>query len=191
MKSKDIDIITPIYLTPTGLSEGVINALLTDTEDWDGELLTSQVIKESEGKQTRKSKQLWLNTDHWVAGMMAHFVLQANREFFKYDLEGWAERIQYTVYGEKGSFYGWHVDTALSSFNSELLRKLSISLILSDPDEYEGGEIQFHRLYNLETHKPPRGTAIIFSSQTPHRVRPVKSGVRKSLVGWFGGPKWK
>ena len=78
-------------------------------------------------------------------------------------------------------------------FDSNLIRKLSISLILSDPSEYEGGEFQIMHMGDkkMTTMKPPMGTAIIFSSTTRHRVRPIKSGKRISLVGWYGGPPFR
>ena len=74
----------------------------------------------------------------------------------------------------------------------EMERKLSISLLLSEPDEYEGGELQFSYYHkNHGTVKPPAGTGIIFPAWLPHRVKPVKSGIRRSLVGWMDGPLFK
>ena len=74
----------------------------------------------------------------------------------------------------------------------EMERKLSISLLLSDPDEYEGGELEF-RYYdkNYAFVKPDAGTGVIFPSWLPHRVHPVKSGIRRSLVAWMDGPLFK
>ena len=102
--------------------------------------------------------------------------------------------IQYTVYDERDSHYKWHCDTG----NTDLLnecesRKLSISLLLSNPDEYEGGEFQLQLCgrSDMITMKPPLGHAIIFPSTSVHRVRPVKSGRRVSLVGWYGGPNFR
>ena len=74
----------------------------------------------------------------------------------------------------------------------EVCRKLSFSLILSDPSEYEGGQFQIMS-YNNKMYEVPqeKGNLIIFDSQAVHRVRPIKSGVRKSLVGWVIGPRWR
>ena len=78
------------------------------------------------------------------------------------------------------------------TIRGEYIRKLSFSLQLSDPKDYTGGEVQFLD-NNGKTFFAPkqRGTMIVFDSRTKHRVRKVKSGMRKSLVGWVVGPRWK
>ena len=102
------------------------------------------------------------------------------------------EPVQYGIY-DVSDFYGWHNDQG--SEPSSLVRKVSMSLFLNDPDEYEGGEL------DIEHHSPiinPRydslkldtGYSVFFESHMWHRVRPVKSGVRKSLVAWFSGPPY-
>jgi PKHD-type hydroxylase len=127
--------------------------------------------------------------------MMKHFVEVANNNYFKYDLVKFSDKIQYTVYDEKNSHYSWHTDITEACYSEydNHVRKLSISLILSDPSEYEGGEFQIMHMGDkkMTTLKPPMGTAIIFSSTTRHRVRPIKSGKRISLVAWMGGPSFR
>ena len=135
-----------------------------------------------------------------------------NRENFLYDIvdiDGGS--IQYTQYTE-GQFYNWHKDADLDCFyqpqlapsshasmtpdmvavQGEYVRKLSFVVQLSDPEEYTGGELQFLD-NNGKTFFAPkqRGTVIVFDSRTRHRVRKVRSGLRKSLVGWVVGPRWK
>ena len=143
---------------------------------------------------------------------MWYYIEKINRENFCYDLTDIdGSSIQYTQYGP-GQFYDWHQDADIDSFykpqlvhgsgqnmsqdqvilKGEYVRKLSFSLQLSDPNDYTGGEVQF--LDNSgKTYFAPkqRGTLIIFDSRTKHRVRKVKSGLRKSLVGWVVGPRWK
>ena len=107
------------------------------------------------------------------------------------------EDIQYGVYS-KGGFFDWHVDKYvspiwISSKNNWYNRKISISIFLNDPDEYEGGELDIETQGPLadpryDTFKLPKGSIVIFPSNKWHRVRPVTSGVRKSLVVWVGGP---
>ena len=191
MDIKDVYMEGSYFQIPTKLSKDSIDALLLESKTWDKELITGTTSLAQDAAR-RQSQVYWLPVDHWVAGMMAHLVRSANDFYFRADITNWANPVQYTYYnGDRGDFYGWHIDSAQSEIVRGDIRKLSISLLLSDPDDYEGGELQLHRLDRLETLKPPLGTAIIFSSQTPHRVRPVKSGVRKSLVGWFGGPPWR
>ena len=103
---------------------------------------------------------------------------------------------QYAVY-EKDSFYGYHIDTdKLSEEGTQ--RKLSMSIQLSHPWEYEGGELQFSQsLGTLEYEKDitfedflPKGSIVVFPSTTPHQVTPITRGTRKSLVVWCAGPAW-
>jgi len=141
----------------------------------------------------RNSTQRWIANDHWLAGMMAHFIREANRNYFMFDLIGWSDQIQYTDYEGKGAHYKWHCDTNHSVIVPNTVRKLSISLLLSDPNDYEGGEFQILNADNhtMKTFKPELGQAIIFPSYLVHRVRPLKSGRRVSLVGWYGGPAFR
>ena len=105
---------------------------------------------------------------------------------------------QYAVY-EKDSFYGYHVDTDKVSENGTQ-RKLSMSIQLSHPWEYEGGELQFapwgasgtpeHEKNVTFEDFLPRGSIIVFPSTTPHQVTRITRGTRKSLVVWCAGPPW-
>jgi PKHD-type hydroxylase len=154
----------------------------------------------------RDSKTSWLPSTHWAGGLCYHYVLRANRENFLYDIEGFdGEAMQYTSY-EKGEYYTWHNDASIEvsykptenkqeNFvitNSEQIRKLSFILQLSDPDDYEGGEVQLMNGDGRSYFVPKtRGTVIVFDSRTQHRVKKVISGHRKSLIGWVVGPRWK
>ena len=72
------------------------------------------------------------------------------------------------------------------------MRKLSFSLQLSDPKDYVGGELQFLGSDDSTFFAPKqKGSLVVFDSRTKHRVVKVKSGVRRSLVGWVVGPRWK
>ena len=66
--------------------------------------------------------------------------------------------------------------------------------VLTNDDEYTGGDLEFadfdDSTYKFSVPKS-RGTVIVFDSRTPHRVLPIKSGVRKSLVGWVVGKRWR
>ena len=107
--------------------------------------------------------------------------------------------IQYTEYDEGGK-YDWHTDQAppMQDHRDGVLkvRKISMTLFLNDPSEYEGGEFDVEFLgpdrskERYETFKMPKGKAVFFQSDQWHRVRPVTSGIRKSLVAWFIGPPY-
>ncbi len=133
----------------------------------------------------------WLNTDSWVAGMLAHFIHTANNNLYEFDLQEWGTPIQFTSYSEPGHHYDWHVDSAQSDLNPDFVRKLTISLCLTPKEEYEGGEFCIRigdREFEL---KLDVGEAILFPADTWHKVKPLKSGKRTTLVGWMAGPKWR
>ena len=119
--------------------------------------------------------------------------------------------MQYTRYTE-GQFYNWHNDAGLATQykpvtvgnraeglgqdfvneNTELVRKLSFAMQLSDPDDYEGGNVQLLTEDGKSYIMPrQRGCIMLFDSMTMHRVLKVSKGVRKSLVGRTVGPRWK
>lgn len=125
-------------------------------------------------------------------------VNEANDQWFgvRYNPQG-ARSLQFSIYrGDAeggGHFYNTHQDTSLISADSPTQRKLSVVVQLSDADEYEGGDFEMHY---VKAHPPAdsirkRGTVLIFPSLLLHRVTPVTSGVRYSLVGWYVGPPWK
>lgn len=181
------------YHIPSGLpkevSEIIINQYLR--EEFEDSTVYSNKKTQLIDEKTRKSRNIWLETDSWVAGMMSHFIHSANNEYFNYDLEQWADGIQYTVYEGKGSHYTWHYDTSESSFGKDkkLIRKLSITLLLSSKNDFEGGQFQIMVDNNkMQTVDMDVGDVIIFPSDALHRVRPLKSGKRISLVGWYAGP---
>lgn len=202
----------------TGLNPKIIDIIEEDlAENFDNQLQDSKVGNGDYGtvdKDKRNAKNAWVPTTHWISGFVWHYVQRANRENFLYDLTNIdGESLQYTVYGE-GEYYGWHNDAGLSTYykpvsggnrghggdilndfvneSCEKVRKLSFSLLLSDPDTYEGGNLQLMSEDGRSYIAPrQRGTIILFDSRTQHRVQKVKSGVRKSIVGWVCGNRWR
>ena len=199
----------------TDLPEDIVDIIERDlTERFDSQMADSKLAGDSLNKDKRNSQNTWIPTTHWVAGFLWHYVMRANRENFLYDLKNIdGESLQYTRY-EEGQFYGWHNDSGLSTHykpmsvgnrgnnnenvqdfineNCETVRKLSFAMQLSDPDDYEGGNVQL-----LDEGGNPyivprkRGTIVLFDSRTQHRVLKVTKGTRKSIVGWVVGPRWK
>lgn len=137
----------------------------------------------------RRSKIGWINNEHLLM-FLYRFVNQANMESFQVDVNMWAD-MQYTIYdaGDKGH-YDWHEDTHFLQ-SSDLDRKLSVTVQLSDGSEYEGGDFELLGV-NLPTAAlKTKGTVLVFPSYLKHRVTPVTKGTRKSLVAWFEGPHWR
>lgn len=137
----------------------------------------------------RKSRTSWLSPadgNEWIFQKLTDTAIYLNDSFFKFDLLGFAEGIQFTEYESPGGKYDLHVD---SMYNGNI-RKLSISVQLSDENEYEGGDVICN--YGEELVMPrTQGTALAFPSYALHGVRPVTKGTRYSLVAWITGPKFK
>jgi PKHD-type hydroxylase len=121
--------------------------------------------------------------------MLWEYVKKANINAFNVDVKNQVE-IQFTEYtAEQSDHYDWHHDVHWSG-ETDFDRKISITLQLSDPKEYDGGDFEFDEI-NTNADFKTKGTLLIFPSYLRHRVLPVTSGVRRSLVAWFWGPKWK
>ena len=118
-------------------------------------------------------------------------VAEVNRRFFHFDLTGFHEPMQLGLYtGETQGHYDWHTDA--SPTDTHVPRKLSLSMLLSDPSEFEGGEFQVKTCNDsVQTLDTQKGRAWFFPSYTLHRVAPVTKGVRRSLVLWVGGPPFR
>lgn len=144
-------------------------------------------------KTIRSSSVAWLslnNESQWIYDRMAWVARLLNGQFYKFDLHGFFEDMQYTIYnGEEKNHYTWHRDTSLGSQSPP--RKLSMILQLNDPTEYEGGDIEILTSHTPDTVTKQRGLITVFPSYTMHRVTPVTSGIRKTLVVWISGPAFK
>jgi len=143
-------------------------------------------------KDVRDSKVSWLypvdNMD-WVFRRVTDITLNLNERFFKFDLFGLNEGFQFTNYEAPSGKYGKHIDRSMNI----PVRKLSISIQLTDPEEYEGGEL---KLYDGDDKDAivmdkTQGTLIIFPSYVLHEVMPVTKGTRNSLVTWITGKQFK
>ena len=159
-------------------------------------------------QKKRKSDIVWMN-DRWIYKEIHPYIHEANRNAgwnFEWD---WSESCQFTKYGV-GQYYGWHCDSwdkpydKPDDLNSHgKIRKLSVTISLNDPSEYVGGnlEFDFRNQVDWERNKKkaiksceeirPRGSIIIFPSFVWHRVAPVTSGTRYSLVIWNLGRPFK
>ena len=116
-------------------------------------------------------------------------MLQVNGNHFGYEGMQLTEPAQFTEY-PKGGFYDWHIDADTNCHYEPPVRKISMTILLSNASEFEGGDLEFMTKGN----KPPQliqGQAIFFCSLIRHHVAKVKKGVRRSLVMWFGGPPFK
>lgn len=147
--------------------------------------------------EVRTSKVKWIPQNsnwYWLYERLSNYAIQANNELWNFDLHFIPEMIQYTEYhGNVKGHYDWHMDIGPGMLSR---RKISITVQLSEPDEYEGGDLELFRGGEMEERnfiKANResGLVFLFPSYMMHRVSPVTKGVRKSFVLWLGGTHYR
>ena len=117
-----------------------------------------------------------------------NFIQKANKNHFGFEDIEITEQAQFTEYPE-GGFYDWHTDTDVNMQHQPPVRKISMTLLLSPENQFEGGDLEISAPGKAA--KLKQGHAIIFASFLAHRVKLVTRGVRQSLVMWFGGTPFR
>lgn len=156
------------------------NAKVMSEDNEDGKL----------NNDARKSNVKWIQFSQetsWLYIKLMKLIQKINSENWNFDLVMAREPIQYTEYIDDGH-YDWHIDVGPRHMTQ---RKLSLSLLLSDPNTYEGGDLEIWPGGEVRKAERVEGGATIFPSFLMHRVTPVTKGVRKSLVFWVGGVPYK
>lgn len=130
----------------------------------------------------------------WFFHKLNWAIEQLNNQFYNFDLNGY-DSVQYTEYYdyEQGK-YDFHMDTFMTNPIENEMRKLSITMLLNEPEiDFEGGEFEINQHKEIDPIKvdAKRGRIIAFPSFMLHRVAPVTKGTRKSLVVWVLGPKFR
>jgi len=160
-------------------------------ESGDGREVADDTIRRSGVGWIAPTDESW-----WIFDKLGAVAERANGRY-GYDLTGFGEDLQFTVYDEPGAFYSWHQDGLDGEVAS---RKLSMVVQLSDPETYVGGELEFFDvdedlgeddLAAFTALSIRQGAVIVFPSFEYHRVRPIRSGVRHSLVAWVSGPPFR
>ena len=160
-------------------------------------------------KKKRNSDLVWLS-EQWIYKEIQPYVNIANKNAgwnFEWDR---SEACQFTKY-KHNQYYDWHCDSWDKPYEREdkndpdngKIRKLSMTCQLTDGSEYQGGELEFD-FRNYDPHMRdeskhrvqckeilPKGSIIVFPSFVWHRVKPVTSGTRYSLVVWHLGRPFK
>jgi PKHD-type hydroxylase len=138
----------------------------------------------------RMCKTSWIPyTDEWawLYGRLYDLVLWVNEDGFKFDPLDFTEPIMYCEWSV-GDHFDWHVDIGdVHPFSS---RKLAVSVQLSESDDYRGGDLEFAVTPNPQhwyTVSRTAGSVIVYPAYLTHRIQPITSGIRKSLVFWVGG----
>ncbi len=143
----------------------------------------------------RKSNITWLDKS-WIYETLKPYIDKANEDC------GWnlqwdyTEKAQFTEY-EKGQYYKWHIDQLAKPYDERFgkdyqgkIRKLSVTVSLSDPEDYKGGLLKFYigspykENYITCDKILDKGSLVVFPSYIWHQITPVTKGIRKSLVLW-------
>lgn len=163
-----------------------------------GEMFEFQNAKMGHGKTTVEDKTYrdtditWIEPSektYWIFDRLNEVLAYVNFHHFQLDLIRF-DGFQYSKYKE-GGHYKRHTDI-INNPPDGLFRKLSVTVMLSDPTDYEGGELVLDISGNMDDAmraKPGLGEAVFFYSHIPHLVEPVVSGKRISLVTWALGEK--
>ena len=160
----------------TRIPESLMKSLLVDLDKVDENIFIKSEVNPQDSKikdSIRKSQHCWIPSTHWIGGFLWHYIMNANKDNFLYDISDIENNmIQYTQYN-KGDFYKWHTDMDICDINEpdQLVRKLSFTLQLTNEDEYTGGNLEFAD-YDDSTYRfsvpKSRGTIIVFDSRVPH-----------------------
>jgi PKHD-type hydroxylase len=160
--------------------------LSTTLEKEQGKILRKETDMD---KNRRNSTICWIdfNKMQIVYDDINRLIQKINRNNFGFDNIQITERAQFAEYS-KGQFYEWHMDSNIDMDKEPTVRKLSMTVLLNDPKEFEGGNLE---IAGKDLLPMKQGHAAIFASFLQHRVTPVTKGVRRSLVMWFGGEPFK
>jgi PKHD-type hydroxylase len=162
-----------------------LNDIINSLEYEEGRVVNDDFAGEV-NKDVRKSNVKWIyptNETMWLFTKLMKVIQSVNGQLWNFELIMAREPIQYTEYEDNGE-YGWHIDTG---HGPSAQRKVSVSVLLTNPDEYEGGDLELWPGGEIKRVERKQYTMTIFPSCILHRVTPVKKGVRKSLVFWVGG----
>ena len=171
---------------PNGFSDEELMWLdnLKNLYPYDRNSLDPNIINEN-----RKSRIRYIPHDDrssWVFDKLKQFIVESNKTAWNFDLYSIIDSLQHSEYVE-GNFCNFHMDIG----NGTNHRKISVIVQLSDPSEYDGGDLEVWSEGKFEFLPKDKGCIFVFPSFILHRVTPVTRGMRKSLVIYAGGGAYK
>jgi PKHD-type hydroxylase len=183
------------YFFSKGFSDDELSKIYRDVASLPFREAATGESNDNTDKSIRSSSIKWIPQSQewaWLYDKMMNMVIEANNAIWNFDLHTALDSIQYTEYYDvEGGHYGWHQDIGPGHLST---RKISITVQLSDTDDYEGGDLEYFRGGDINnTEKAPRGKGVvfIFPSYMMHRVAPITKGTRRSFVLWVGGSHYK
>jgi PKHD-type hydroxylase len=178
------------YYFDSGFSSEELDKIYNDVAEID---FVQATTIGGDNKEARSSSIKWIPQNmkwNWLYGKLMDMAVEANKALWDFDLYSAPEQIQYTeYYASEGGHYIWHQDIGPGMLS---LRKVSITVQLSDSNEYEGGDLDIWQGGKGHITVPRgKGTVVIFPSYMMHRVSPVTVGTRRSFVLWLGGEHYR
>ena len=179
------------YWYRAGFSSEELEKIYNDLENVPFEKATT--LDGNSEKDVRSSRIKWIPKNkqwEWLYQKLMDMAVDANDNLWDFDLISADEKIQYTEYlAEDEGHYTWHQDIGPGMASQ---RKVSITVQLSESDEYEGGDLELWRGgNNVVTAQRGAGVTVLFPSYLMHRVTKVTKGKRRSFVLWVGGQHYK
>jgi PKHD-type hydroxylase len=178
------------------LSEEEVKKIITECELYDPQIAKVGNDSSDSKDSIRRSTVRWVNAydqdSKFIYDLIWRYANIANRAAFGFEISQLHD-VQYTIYeAENEGFYDWHFDTFWGN-QSTYDRKLSVTIQLSDSQDYEGGDFKIDPQYEQPNTDKLRqkGTIFVFPSFLRHMVEPVSKGTRRSLVAWVEGPKFR
>ena len=186
------------YTAPTVLDDTMIDFVTSYADEHDSLFQSGEIWDKgnepgnSIEKGYRRSNIMFLTDMDYFRNLYNHIietVLNVNNTHFKYALN-YLEPLQYSVYESANlGYYDIHTDSYLRN-TSGFIRKVSFSILLDDPADFEGGDFLVHATQEPVKIEIQKGDIFLFPSFVPHSVTPVTKGVRRALVGWVCGPNF-
>ena len=197
LSSKDCDKYLKYCLKNTDWEDAstIVSGFSDNYEDADSICEEEMKERSQYNYETRKTDVSFItDKDNLMNELVWGFIREANNIFFKYKLD-YFQPIQFARY-QNGGHYVWHQDASGKIENTNDVRKLSLTMSLTDPATYEGGLLEFFNgekpledgKHNISEDVKAQGSVIVFDSYDWHRVTPVTKGVRYSVVCWTVGP---
>ena len=186
--------ITNYALFPNELSSKFCDLICNVAEQYpkqEATIYKSQTVN----KGVRSSSLRWINENKHpeINFILDAYVKSCNLKYFGFDISYGPGAYQYTEYrAETKDHFNWHIE-CLRDNSAIYDRKLTLCILLSEADEYEGGVFCLDDVepkFDVNNYKQ-RGSMIIFPSYCRHCVTPITKGIRKSLVVWYNGPRFR
>jgi PKHD-type hydroxylase len=158
----------------------------------DATIMTPEAAGPTIDRSKRSNSVTWFKqgdaATQALQAKLGRLVQDVNKDVYHFDLAGFGEALQFTLYESICDTYTWHQDLGIGNTST---RKLSVIVQLSDPATYRGCDLQIYKEGEPAAVERNQGTVLIFPAWTLHRVTPLEEGVRYSLVAWISGEPFR